>query len=93
MWTAKKHFNHEIYTVFMYLQIFVCFKNRLVAFPNKDNTLFQQSFKRFNRSICNIEFSRWELTNIHEKIEPEKKIPDNRIVRIIEVRITEVRLY
>ena len=61
MWTAKKHFNHEIYTLFMYLQIFAfcsdihntkMFKHTcllqklLVPLPNKDNMLFRQSLKR-----------------------------------------------
>jgi len=44
-------------------------------------------------AFCDFEFSRSQLINIHEKIGTIEKSPDNRIVRIIEVRIIDVRLY
>ena len=43
--------------------------------------------------FCDFEFSLSQLINIHEKIGTREKSPDNRKVRIIEVRIIEVRLY
>ena len=43
--------------------------------------------------FCDFEFSRSQLINIHEQIGTREKSPDNRIVRIIEVRIIEVQLY
>ena len=92
MWTAKKHFNHEIYTVFMYLHIltfcsdihntlkcsrmFVCFKNLSSHFRTKIIRCFDSILlKGFSRFVCNFEFSRWQLINIHEKkTGPEKKV-------------------
>ena len=87
MWTAKTHFNHEIYTLFMYLQILafcsdihntlkcssilVCFKNISSHFRTKLIRCFVSILKGFNRSISNFKFSRWQLINI-------QKSPDNR---------------
>ena len=53
----------------------------------KDNTLFRQSFEKDYWAFCDFEFSRSQLINIHEKIGTREKSPDNRIVRIIEVRL------
>ena len=53
--------------------------------------LLQQPFERIIW-LRDFEFSRSQLINIHEKIGTIEKSPDNRIVRIIEVWIIEVRL-
>ena len=52
------------------------------------NVLFEQSLER----IIEL-FATSQLININEKTGTGEKCPDNRIVRIIEVWIVEVRLY
>ena len=67
---------------------------------NASEYFFFLSHLRISKSLlkgllgfCDFEFSLSQLINIHEKIGTREKSPDNRKVRIIEVRIIEVRLY
>jgi len=53
----------------------------------QDNMLFEQSFWKDHWAFCNFEFSRSQLINVHEKNWGQRKSLDNRIVRIIEVRL------
>ena len=83
----------DVYKKLNASEYFFVLSHLRISKSTQDNMLFQQSFERIVLGFCDFEFSLSQLINIHEKIGTREKSPDNRKVRIIEVRIIEVRLY